>query len=217
MLRALHQLTSQLICVILCVRPSASYWWKSFALVQRIVLICWPRLMDSELKFMRLMIAILVTRGFLVALRVSQPYRRKLDQTMAAGLQIVFVCIVLCGVVVLLYEAIEAHAGAPPGLASELLGIRSSEEAVVMMMCVALTFAATSYVHVQQKRLRSKWAVCTLDPPQVKRWPHRGIYACVLSYYKMEAASEASYMHERRQMQAFEPPNLERFSSPRAK
>jgi hypothetical protein len=128
-------------------------------------------------------------------------------------------------VVVLLYEAIEAHAGAPPGLASELLGIRSSEEAVVMMMCVAfvmlvllaLTVVANSYVHVQQKRLRSKWAVCTLDPPQVKRWPHRGIYACVLSYYKMEAASEASYMHERRQMQAFEPPNLERFSSPRAK
>eukprot|EP00966_Prymnesium_polylepis_P263808 6094744-Prymnesium_polylepis.1 len=86
-----------------------------------------------------------------------------------------------------------------------------------MLVLLALTVVANSYVHVQQKRLRSKWAVCTLDPPQVKRRPHRGIYACVLSYYKMEAASEARYMHERRQMQAFEPPNLERFSSPRAK
>ena len=153
---------------------------------------------------MRLLTAILFTSGYLMTLLVCRPFRRKFDQTMAAGCQVFFVCIFLGGMVVLLFEDMDAHASVLPGLASDLLGLRSSEEAVVMMICVAfgmlmllgLTVAADSYAHVQQKRLRSKWAVCTLDPPQLKRWDRRGIYACFLSHYKMEAASEARYMHE---------------------
>ena len=185
-------------------RPLASYWFEVAALSQRIVLVGWLRLVDEELKFLRLLMALLVSIGFLVALLVCQPYRRKFDQTMAAGCQIVFVCLFLGGVLFLLSEEIHAQPTLPPGLAYKLLGLHSSEQAVVMMICVAfvmlvllaLTVAADSYVHVQQMRLRSKWAVCTLDPPQVKRWAHRGIYACFLSHYKMEAASEARYIHE---------------------
>jgi hypothetical protein len=181
-----------------------SYWWEIFALTQRIVLVGWLNLVDSELKFLRLLMALLVSVAFLVALLVCQPYRRKFDQTMAAGNQIVFVCLFLGGMLVLQYEEIDAEPNVPPGLAYKLLGLRSSEEAVVTMICVALfmlvllalTVVADSYVHVQNRRLRSKWAVCTLDPPQVKRWAPRGIYACFLSHYKVEAASEARYMHE---------------------
>ena len=160
--------------------------------------------MNNELKFIRLLIALLVTMGFLVSLSVCQPYRRKFDQTMAVGSQIVFVCVFLGALVVLLFEDIDAHASARTGFASELLGFRSSEDAVVVMICaafgmlvlLALTVVVDTYGQVRQKRLRSKWAVCTLDPPQVKCWAQRGIYACFLSHYKMEAASEARYMHE---------------------
>ena len=131
-------------------------------------------------------------------------HRRRFDQIMAASCQIVFVCTFLGAMLVLLFEDMDEYTGVPPGLASELLGFNSSEEVVVMMICVAftmlvllgLTLFADSYAHVLQKRLRSKWAVCTLDPPQVKHWPHRAVYACFLSHYKMEAASEARYMHE---------------------
>jgi hypothetical protein len=183
---------------------SVSYWWEVFALIQRTVLTGWLRLVHKELKFMRLLMALLFTSGFVVTLLVCRPYRRKFDQTMAAGCQVVFVCIFLGGMIVLLFEDVDARANVPPGLATELLGLRSSEEAVAMMIYVAfgmlillgLTVVADSYAHVQQERLRSKWAVCTLDPPQVKRWIPRGIYACFLSHYKMEAASEARYMHE---------------------
>jgi hypothetical protein len=123
---------------------------------------------------------------------------------MAASCQIVFVCTFLGGMLVLLFEDIDDYTGVPPGLASELLGLNSSEEVVVMMICVAftmlvllgLTAFADSYALILQKRLRSKWAVCTLDPPQVKNWHRREVYACFLSHYKMEAASEARYMHE---------------------
>jgi hypothetical protein len=183
---------------------SASYWWEVFALIQRTVLTGWLRLVDTELKFMRLLMALLSTIGFLVTLLVCRPYRRTFDQTMAAGCQVVFVCMFLGGMVVLLFEDADSHARVLPGLATELLGLRSTEEAVAMMICVAfgmlvllgLAVVADSYAHVQQNRLRSKWSVCTLDPPQVKRWAPRGIYACFLSHYKMEAASEARYMHE---------------------
>merc|ERR1712023_551083 len=34
-----------------------------------------------------------------------------------------------------------------------------------------------------------------MDPPQF-RWKQRGVYACFLSHYKMEAASDARYMHD---------------------
>eukprot|EP00966_Prymnesium_polylepis_P327682 7383533-Prymnesium_polylepis.3 len=64
-------------------------------------------------------------------------HMRKFDQTMAAGCQIVFVCAFLGGMVVLQFEELDTHAATPPGFASEMLGIRSSEEAVVMMICVA--------------------------------------------------------------------------------
>ena len=173
-------------------------------MIQRTVLTGWLRLVDTELKFMRLLMALLSTIGFLVTLLVCLPYRRTFDQTMAAGCQVVFVCMFLGGMVVLLFEDADSHARVLPGLATELLGLRSTEEAVAMMICVAfgmlvllgLTVVADSYAHVQQNRLRSKWSVCTLDPPQVKRWAPHGIYACFLCHYKMKAASEARYVHE---------------------
>jgi len=37
--------------------------------------------------------------------------------------------------------------------------------------------------------------VVTMDPPSI-RWKPRGVYACFLSHYKMEAASDARYMHD---------------------
>jgi len=180
------------------------YWWEVAALIQRTILTGWLRLVKSELKFLRLLSALIITIGFLVALLVCQPYRRRFDQMMAASCQIVFICTFLGGMLVLLFEDIDDYTGVPPGLASELLGLNSSEEVVVMMICVAftmlvllgLTAFADSYALILQKRLRSKWAVCTLDPPQVKNWHRREVYACFLSHYKMEAASEARYMHD---------------------
>eukprot|EP00966_Prymnesium_polylepis_P241027 5574583-Prymnesium_polylepis.1 len=38
-------------------------------------------------------------------------------------------------------------------------------------------------------------SVCTTDPPFVK-WKPRGVYACFLSHSKMDAASDARYIHD---------------------
>ena len=44
-------------------------------------------------------------------------------------------------------------------------------------------------------RQREKWAGCTIEPPTVK-WPAEKSYACFLSHYKMEAASDARLLHD---------------------
>jgi len=62
---------------------------------------------------------------------------------------------------------------------------------------LGLTLFGESYMSLVQKRLEDKFSVCTMDPPQMLRgWRTRGIYACFLSHYKMEAASDARYMHD---------------------
>ena len=167
--------------------------------MQRTILVGWLMLVDKELTFIRLLTALIVTIAFLVVILVCQPYRRIFDQIMASGCQIFFVCIFLGGMAVFLYNEISTNPSGSPACASQLLGWDSSEGAVTLMICIAfamllllaLTLFANSYDHVVQRRLRSKWAVCTLDPPIVKRWKLRGIYACFISHYKLEAASEA--------------------------
>ena len=46
-----------------------------------------------------------------------------------------------------------------------------------------------------ESRQREKWAGCTIEPPTVK-WPAEKSYACFLSHFKMEAASDARLMHD---------------------
>ena len=168
----------------------------------------WLLLIDLDLSFIRLVAALCISIAFLVAILSCDPFKRKFDFVMAAGCQILFVCIFLGGIIVRLFEDIESDTTfADPAKSRELayryLGLRSSEEAVAVMIVVAflmivllvLTVFSESYFHVIQQRLESKWSVCTLDPPWFK-WKIRGIYACFLSHYKMEAASDARYMHD---------------------
>ena len=121
---------------------------------------------------------------------------------MAAGCQLLFVCIFIGGVIVRLYEDIKSDpASRSEDLAYRFLGLRSSEDAVILMILVAFamlgllagTLGMEIYMHMVQQRLEHKWSVCTMDPPYVK-WKTRRIYACFLSHYKMEAASDARYM-----------------------
>lgn len=42
---------------------------------------------------------------------------------------------------------------------------------------------------------RAKWAGCTIEPPTTS-WLSDKSYACFLSHYKVEAASDARFMHD---------------------
>ena len=171
--------------------------------MQRTVLSGWLLLINSDLRILRLTAALAIAISFLVVLLVCEPYRRRSDHAVAAGCQVLFVGIFMGGIIVRLYGDISNDTAGSPALAHRFLGLRSSEEAVTMMICIALTMlvllvcalAADTYWCFVQERLRKKWSVATMDPPHTK-WQLRGIYACFLSHYKLEAASEARYMHD---------------------
>ena len=135
-----------------------------------------------------------------VSVLACKPYKRMFDFALAVGCQLIFVCIFIGGIIVRLYEDIANGTGGSPELAYRFLGLRSSEEAVVLMICVAFTMLVMlaaqlcieAYMYSHQQRLVSKWSICLFDPPSVK-WQCRGLYASFLSHYKMEAASDARY------------------------
>ena len=179
------------------------YFWEVLSLVQRTILTGWLLLIDAQLKFVRLIAALVVSVSFLVAILACRPYQRTLDYAMAAGTQLLFICIFIAGLMVRLYEDIAADSQGSPELAYRFLGLHSSEEAVVIMILVAftmiillaVTISAEVYAHFVQARLESRWSCCTVDPPTVK-WRLVGSYSCFLSHYKVEAASDARYMHD---------------------
>lgn len=79
-------------------------------------------------------------------------------------------------------------------MAFKFTGIRSTEGVVVcmilvafgMLLVLAFTLFAEWYAHFVHEQLKSRWSVCTIDPPFVNWRPTR-VYACFLSHYKMGA------------------------------
>ena len=160
--------------------------------MQRTTLTGWLLLVHGDYQFLRLVAALLVSITFLTALLVCQPYKRWLDYSMAAGCQLLLVCVFIGSIMVYLYEDISNDTAGSEALAFRFLGLRSSEDAVILMIVVSLsmvsvlvvTIGIEAHIHIKQQRLEQKWSVVTMDPPRV-RWKLRGIYACFLSHYKM--------------------------------
>jgi len=181
-------------------RPTCFYF-EIISLLQRTALTGWLQLVEQ--KAFRLLLALLISISFLVVLLVTNPYKRTLDSAVAAGCQLSYVCIFLGGLAVKLYEDLESSSDCSSGFASQFMGLRSSEDIVTfmifvtfaMLLILGLSFISEAYSHVVKKRAESTWSVCTIDPPYIK-WNPTGIYACFLSHYKMEAASDARYMHD---------------------
>jgi len=179
------------------------YWWEVVTLFQRTTLTGWLLLLDVELQFIRIMTALIISISFLIAVLACNPYKSTADYLVAAGIQILFVCIFLTGLVVRLYEDISNDLAGGAALAYRFIGLNSSEEVVVMMIMISfmmlvllvMTVVGETYMLANQHRLEARFSVCTMDPPYIK-WKQKALYACFLSHYKMEAASDARYIHD---------------------
>ena len=128
-------------------------------LVQRTILTGWLLLIHSEMEFIRLLSALMISVAFLVAVLVACPYKRKLDLALAASCQVLFVCTFTGALVVWLYESLASDSRA---LAYHFLGLRSADEAVVLMISfacailavLACTLGADVYMHIVYQRLK---------------------------------------------------------------
>ncbi|KAL1498936.1 hypothetical protein AB1Y20_013457 [Prymnesium parvum] len=187
------------------------FWWEIGSLVQRTVLTGWLSLVHEDMRALRVISALLVSITFLIALLSIKPYKRSSDYMTAVCCQILLVCIFIGGVLVRIYEDIRKDPAGSEELAYRAIGLRSSDEIVSIMIAVSVTMLVVftgamlseAYLQLRQHRINQRWSVCTLDPPYVN-WRPEGIYACFLSHYKMEAASDARYMHDmlRKMLQA---------------
>jgi len=179
------------------------FYWEIVSLLQRTILTGWLLLIDSNLRFLRIIAALVLSITFLVAVVACSPYRRTLDWAIAAGSQLLLVYIFIGGIMVLLFEEIATDATGSLALASRCIGLGSPEEAVTLMIVVSFTMllvfamglGVQTYLHARHLYLESKWQICTLDPPRAK-WQASGVYAAFLSHYKVEAASDARYLHD---------------------
>lgn len=64
--------------------------------------------------------------------------------------------------------------------------------AIFLFIIEVVVRNAKEYYEAQQ---RAKWAGCTIEPPTTN-WTGDKSYACFLSHYKVEAASDARFMHD---------------------
>eukprot|EP00966_Prymnesium_polylepis_P046696 1082561-Prymnesium_polylepis.1 len=86
-----------------------------------------------------------------------------MDFGMAAGCQLLFVCLFLGGLLVRLYQDIANDTGGSAALAYRYLGFHSPDDVIIVMILVAFamvvvlatTLGGDAYMHVVQKRLQS--------------------------------------------------------------
>jgi len=129
----------------------AYFWWEVVSLLQRTVLTGWLLLIDDDLQFLRLFAAVVFSNAFLVLLLSCSPYKRLLDHALAVCCQILLVCMFLCGLLVRLFEDISNDVAGSQALAYRMLGLKSSEEAVVIMIIIAFCMVVCSLSHFWAK------------------------------------------------------------------
>jgi len=159
-------------------------------------------LIDESKHFLRLVVAMLVSLAYLMLMIRVRPYVRPEDDMLACSSQTALVLIFFCGILMETFQSLSDQAGVEAAEAST--GFDSTDSIVTMMiMCTIGMFCLSCIVIVvegiKSYRLafaRSKWA-CTMETnaPHFE-WRAHGDYACFLSHYKMEAASDCRYLHD---------------------
>ena len=181
-----------------------SFWWDLLLLAQRIALGGLLLLLNVRRRYMRLLVGMAISVGYLVAIIVCAPYRRKLDHLLAAGCQVLLMCTFVGGIVVCFYEEAAEETTGSAALAYQLLGLHSSDAAIACMiastMAVLALFgcAICGEICAYDSGVRSTWKVCTMDPPHVKDWRLRDgfKFAAFISHCKVESGTDARYMHD---------------------
>ena len=146
----------------------------------------WLILIDNKQRFIRLVAALIISIAYLSFLFGCAPYRKAMDWALAAGTQLLLVFVFIGGLVVRLFEDIANDTSGSVELATRFLGFSSSEEAVTLMIVVALAvlivfgacLAAHAAFHARRLHLESKYLVCTVEPPNASWRPDR-VYAVV--------------------------------------
>lgn len=91
------------------------------------------------------------------------------------------------------YQSVAEHVLGSDELAYQFFGLQSTDGVVIIMLACTFThlfifafaiFAGKYSLH-HQEVLESRWSLCAINPPEVKKWKLSSHYACFISHYKM--------------------------------
>ena len=174
------------------------FYFDLLELCKKLLLIGFASLIKPG-SIMQIMIAVLVSLLFLVLHLQSLPYRRHLDNMLATtihlGLCVFFIWCLLLQTGALATEENSSKLSDTGTAISIMMLISLVGVLVVAVLLFLMELVARAATERAESRQREKWAGCTIEPPTVK-WPGEKSYACFLSHYKMEAASDARLMHD---------------------
>ena len=66
---------------------------------------------------------------------------------------------------------------------------------VALLVLLKLALLLEGWLAFRRAADSAKWSVCTMQPP-VFEWRPQRTYACFISHFKREAASDARYLHD---------------------
>lgn len=143
-------------------------------------------LIDEGKHFLRLIVAMLVSLGYLILLMRIQPYARPEDDLLACISQMGLVLIFFCGILMESFQSLSDQAGVEAAQAS--MGFDSTDSIVTAMICctsgmILSLFVAILVEGVKSYRLalvRSKWACAFETSSPYFEWRAHGDYACFL-------------------------------------
>ena len=174
------------------------FYFDLLELCKKLLLIGFASLIEPG-SVVQLMIAVLVSLLFLVLHLQSLPYRRHLDNMLATMINLsLCVFFIWCLLLQTGSLANEDNSGelSNTGTAVSIMMLLSIVGVIVVaVLLFCLELVAQTAKERAEKRQREKWAGCTIEPPTTK-WPGEKSYACFLSHYKMEAASDARLLHD---------------------
>ena len=183
------------------------YYWEPIDLTRRAILTGWVLLIEEEKHFLRLIVAVLLSLTYFVAIMRIQPYSRAEDNFLACGAQVALVCIFMgSGLIECFNFIVDQHPDKVTGntAASAAMGISSRVNIVVvvilftvgMLLLLIIAIVVNGMREYRQSIAKAKWA-CALDKETpLFVWERELTYACFLSHYKVEAASDCRFLHD---------------------
>ena len=173
------------------------FYFDLLELCKKLLLIGFASLIEPG-SIVQIMVAVLISLLFLVLHLQSLPYRRHLDNMLATminlSLCIFFIWCLLLQTGALVNEDDSGELSDTGAAVSIMMLVSIVGVLVVAVLLFLMELAAQTATELAEKRQREKWAGCTIEPPTTK-WPGEKSYACFLSHYKMEAASDARLLH----------------------
>ena len=173
------------------------FYFDLLELSKKLLLIGFASLVEPG-SLVQIMMAVVVSLLFLVLHLQASPYRTNTDNILATMMNLCL-CMFFFWSTLLQMDVlgdIETGRLDSTGSAVSLLMLISvvGVLAVAILLFVLEVTAKTATERANARR-REKWAGCTIEPPTTT-WPADKGYACFLSHYKMEAASDARLLHD---------------------